>query len=69
VNFNDFVNAYRVKDVQERLIDRANQHFTISSIAIESGFNSLATFQRVFKNTTGMTPREYMNLHLQKKTA
>jgi AraC-like DNA-binding protein len=64
--FNDFINAYRVREVSARLIDPANQQFTISGIALDSGFNSHATFQRVFKNATGMSPREYMNLHLKK---
>jgi AraC-like DNA-binding protein len=67
-SFNDFINAYRVKEVGERMMDPANQHLTISGIALESGFNSQATFQRVFKNNMGMSPREYMTRHL-KKTA
>lgn len=60
-NFNDFVNAYRVQEVCERLLSIENQHLTISGIALESGFNSQATFQRAFKNSTGMSPREYLN--------
>jgi AraC-like DNA-binding protein len=67
-SFNDFVNGYRIKEVSERMMDPANQHFTISGIALESGFNTQATFQRVFKNSMGMSPREYMSRHL-KKTA
>jgi AraC-like DNA-binding protein len=31
---------------------------------LEYGFNSQATFQRAFKNSTGMSPREYVNSHL-----
>jgi AraC-like DNA-binding protein len=67
-SFNDFVNAYRVKEVSDRMMNPANQHLTISGIALESGFNSQATFQRVFKNTMGMSPREYLSRNL-KKTA
>ena len=59
-NFNDFVNTYRVKEVCKRLVLEENQHLTISGIALQSGFNSQATFQRVFKSVTGMSPREYM---------
>lgn len=61
VNFNDFVNGYRIREVQRQLADSTNRHLTISGIALESGFNSQATFQRVFKNNTGMSPREYMH--------
>jgi AraC-like DNA-binding protein len=64
-NFNDFINHYRVRDVKEKLIEQANQHLTISAIAMESGFNSQATFQRAFKNSMGMTPKEYMNLRMK----
>jgi AraC-like DNA-binding protein len=66
VNFNDFVNSYRIKEVQERLADRGNQHLTIAGIALDCGFNSQATFQRVFKNTTGKSPRDFMYQSLQK---
>jgi AraC-like DNA-binding protein len=67
-SFNDFVNTYRVKEVSQRMIDPAFNHYTISGMAFDSGFNSQATFQRAFKNVMGMSPREYLNLRL-KKTA
>jgi AraC-like DNA-binding protein len=65
-SFNDFINEYRISEVQEKLSARENEHLTIFGIALESGFNSQATFQRVFKNTTGMSPREYMNRQIKK---
>lgn len=67
-SFNDFINEYRVEEVKARLMDAEFRHLTISGIALEAGFNSQATFQRVFKNITGHTPREYM-AHRLKKTA
>ncbi len=60
-NFNDFINAYRVREVSKKLLSLENRHLTISGIAFESGFNSQATFQRAFKNYTGMSPREYLS--------
>ena len=60
MGFADFVNTYRVKEVSERMLDPANRQFTLSSLALDSGFNSQATFQRVFKNVTGLSPRAYM---------
>jgi len=66
-SFNDFINEYRVREVREKLGDSGKQHLTISGIALESGFNSQATFQRAFKNSTGVSPREYLNgLQLKK---
>jgi AraC-like DNA-binding protein len=67
-SFNDFINDYRIREVKERLMSPTSRHLTISGIAFESGFNSQATFQRAFKNATGMSPREYLNIQ-SKKTA
>ena len=60
-NFNDFVNHYRVEDIKAKLVDPAFQHLTISGIALETGFNSQATFQRAFKNCTGISPSQYIS--------
>ncbi|MEM6525566.1 MAG: helix-turn-helix transcriptional regulator [Bacteroidota bacterium] len=60
-NFNDFVNSYRVAEVIGKLKSGENNHLTISGIAFDSGFNSQATFQRVFKSIQGMTPKEFQN--------
>ncbi|MBT1710997.1 AraC family transcriptional regulator [Fulvivirgaceae bacterium PWU5] len=65
MGFADFVNMYRVREVSERMLDPANRQFTLSSLALDSGFNSQATFQRVFKNVTGLSPRAYMLEHTQ----
>ena len=60
-SFNDFVNEYRVDEAKKRLSDASYNNFTIAAIAFDCGFNSLATFQRVFKQVTGTTPSKYQN--------
>jgi len=60
-SFNDFVNEYRVEEAKIRLTDPANHNFTIAAIAFDCGFNSLATFQRVFKQFAGVTPSKFQN--------
>lgn len=57
--FSDFINCYRVEEAKKRLVDPNNQHFTIAAIAFDCGFNSLATFQRCFKQFAGVTPSQY----------
>jgi YesN/AraC family two-component response regulator len=59
-NFNDFINSYRVQEVKQML--EAGKHKTLSllGIGLDAGFNSKATFNRVFKKLTGMTPNEYV---------
>ncbi|MEI7583986.1 helix-turn-helix domain-containing protein [Runella sp.] len=60
-SFNDFVNEYRVEEVKKRLLEPNGQRLTLLGIALESGFNSQATFQRVFKNKTQLTPKDFLN--------
>ena len=58
-NFNDLVNGYRVAEVQRRLAAPDARRFTLLGIAFESGFNSKTTFNRIFKQVTGVAPRDY----------
>lgn len=59
-NFFDFVNAYRIDEARQRLLDKKYAHFTILAIALDTGFNNKASFNRVFKKHTGMTPSEFV---------
>ncbi|MEM7548503.1 MAG: helix-turn-helix domain-containing protein [Bacteroidota bacterium] len=65
-SFNDFVNSYRVQEVKDRLKARKDSHLTISAIALDAGFNSQATFQRVFKSIEGVSPKEFLNRTIKK---
>ena len=58
VNFYDFTNKYRVEDAKKLLIED-NRNYKILAIAYEVGFNSKATFNRVFKKFTDHTPSEF----------
>lgn len=60
-NFYTFVNELRVEEVKEKLTNSANDHLKIISLAYDSGFNSKATFNRIFKQYVGMTPQEFRN--------
>ncbi|MHB8208431.1 helix-turn-helix transcriptional regulator [Mucilaginibacter sp.] len=68
-SFNDFVNQYRVEEAKYRLADPTNRNFTIAAIAFDCGFNSLPTFQRVFKQVAGVTPSKYQNQVLMSQIA
>ncbi|MBC8084236.1 MAG: helix-turn-helix transcriptional regulator, partial [Hymenobacter sp.] len=57
-NFNDYVNGYRVREAERRLRDPRFRHYTLLAVALESGFNSKSTFNRVFKKLRGATPSE-----------
>ncbi len=58
-NFNEFVNAYRVEEVQKSMADPANDNKTLLALSFEAGFNSKASFNRVFKLHTGKPPSRY----------
>ncbi len=61
-NFNDFINEFRVREVIRKMQDESYDRLTLQGIALESGFNSKRTFNRVFKEMTGKTPVEYKNV-------
>ena len=56
-SFNQFINDYRVEYAKKLL--RETSDIKISHISYESGFASDATFFRVFKSATGMSPKEW----------
>ncbi|MEM1096397.1 MAG: helix-turn-helix transcriptional regulator [Bacteroidota bacterium] len=58
-SFYEVVNHYRVTTVRHRLTDPSAAHLTLLAIAMECGFSSKASFNRVFKKQTGLTPSAY----------
>jgi len=58
-NFYTFVNEFRVEEIKQKLRDPNSQHLTILSIALDAGFNSKATFNRIFRSYTGTSPRTF----------
>lgn len=58
-NFNLFINQHRVEYAQVLLLKDEASHWSILCIAMESGFSSLATFNRVFKSIVGVNPNEF----------
>ena len=58
-NFYTFINEYRTIEVKKRLLDPEYDHLTILAIALDAGFNSKATFNRIFKAATGQSPKDF----------
>ena len=57
-NFNTFLNGYRLEECKAALADPVQAEVPIITIALDSGFQSMATFNRVFKAETGLSPSE-----------
>ncbi|MEQ8425843.1 MAG: helix-turn-helix domain-containing protein, partial [Cyclobacteriaceae bacterium] len=59
IKFYDFINQYRVTTFKEKLSDPSNQRITLLGLALDSGFNSKASFNSTFKRLTGLTPKQF----------
>ncbi|MDY8136067.1 helix-turn-helix domain-containing protein [Aquimarina sp. 2201CG5-10] len=58
-NFYDFVNQYRIKKAETLLKDSSYKNEKIATIAYESGFGNVTSFNLAFKKKTGVTPSAY----------
>lgn len=56
-NFAQLINGYRIEEAK-RLIDQDSSQ-KIIAVAYEAGFNNLSTFNKVFKDSTGITPSAF----------
>ena len=61
MNFNTLINYYRVQKAKEILRNTTSSKYTISSIAYDTGFNSLSSFNAAFKKFAKTTPSQYRN--------
>lgn len=60
VNFNDWVNQYRVQEVISHIDAGELETKTLLALAIDAGFNSKSTFNRAFKKQMGISPNQYV---------
>ncbi len=60
MSFYDYLNQRRVKEAEKLLL---NPNLSITEVAMRSGFSSISTFNRVFKNFKECTPTEFKNLY------
>lgn len=67
MNFFAYINGFRISEAKQLLCEDRGR--TIMSIAYFVGFNSHASFNRVFKQSLGITPLAYRQIHLKSKEA
>lgn len=61
-NFNTFLHDYRVRDACRQLRDPAMTRVPILTIALSTGYQSINTFNRGFREVMGMAPSAYRAL-------
>jgi AraC-like DNA-binding protein len=60
MNFNDFINRFRVRYFQELLKNPKYHQLTLEAVANLSGFNSRTTFIRAFTKFAECSPSSYL---------
>jgi AraC-like DNA-binding protein len=63
-NFKAYLQSYRLKAAKEALSDATQRDVTILEIALDVGFNSTSTFNRVFKQAENISPKSYRSKSL-----
>lgn len=63
ISYNAYVNQYRLSHACYLM---ENTNFPIIGCALESGYESVRSFNRNFKNYLNMTPTEYREKHIRK---
>ncbi len=55
----EHVNGLRILVCTRNLLDHAHQRATVAEIAFNAGFRDISHFNRLFKRSTGLAPREF----------
>jgi YesN/AraC family two-component response regulator len=64
--FSDFVNKYRVEEAKKLLIDETMKSYSLNYISEKSGFGSMGSFMRVFRDIEGITPGQFRDKSMLK---
>lgn len=59
LNFNQYINGFRIREAKLMLSNPKYDNLTIAAIAYECGFNSLSSFNTAFKKQVGVTPSAF----------
>ena len=63
--FNDFVNRYRIEEAKRLLAEDSSKTYSLNYISEKSGFGSMGSFMRVFRDFEGITPGQFRDRNLK----
>ncbi|MGV8962082.1 MAG: helix-turn-helix domain-containing protein [Candidatus Saccharimonadaceae bacterium] len=66
LNFFEYVNHFRVEEVKSRINNPKFESYSLLGIALDSGFNSKSSFNRIFKKFTNQTPSQFKSALVDK---
>ncbi|MDR2652779.1 MAG: AraC family transcriptional regulator [Prevotellaceae bacterium] len=61
INFNAYINEYRIKEAIMMISSENCRKTSIEDIAFEVGFSNRSVFSRTFKKITGLSPMSFIN--------
>ena len=62
MNFNDYINRYRVEEAKKRLLSSEYSNLTVAAIGNTVGFTSKSAFYSAFKKHASVSPSAFMKL-------
>lgn len=69
INFNGFLNDYRIKEACRRINSGKFDNLTVEALGNSVGFKSRMSFFTAFKHITGLTPSEYIRIAKKNRKA
>ncbi|MBT8321965.1 MAG: helix-turn-helix domain-containing protein, partial [Eudoraea sp.] len=63
MNFNDFINRYRIEEAKKRLVSGKYSHLTVAAIGATVGFTSKSAFYTAFRKHAQESPTDYIKRH------
>ena len=61
MNFNDYINQHRISAFKEAVLEDHQKTYSLLGHAMNCGFNSKSTFNRVFKKHEDISPQQFVN--------
>jgi PAS domain S-box-containing protein len=59
-NLQHFINTHRIEEVKRKMLQPEYHNLTLYGVSQHCGFKNKSTFYKVFKEVTGLTPKDFI---------